>query len=94
MKKSALVISLDIGIILFLLIIQAVIANGLSTGGVLLEKLEGQIRSYQKENAILNEKVSMGSSLSQVSEKAAKLDFVETKTAFVLTKSQPLAVRR
>ena len=93
MTKTALIISLDITIIVFLLVVQTVISNRLSTGGLMLEKIEDQIHSYSVENAILGEKVADASSLTQILAKADKLNFVESKTAFVLTKSQPLALK-
>ena len=93
MKKASLIISLDIAIIVFLLVVQTVISNRLSTGGLMLEKIQEQIHSYRVENTILSEKVADASSLTQISRDIYKLNFVENKTAFVLTKSQPLALK-
>lgn len=79
MKKPILFIVLIITIIVSLSIVQVTVSNNLSTTGVELAKIEEKITQYKKENALLQEKLLIASSLDTIASKAAGMGFVEEK---------------
>jgi len=93
MKKTGLLIGFAILIIISLTIGKVVVSGMIATSGVELSKIENEIEKYETENIILKEKLLLGSSLTNISSKAALLGFVEKRSEFILDKPLPLAVR-
>lgn len=91
MKKPVLFISL---IIVILSIVQIIVSNNLSTKGVLLGKLEDEIKAYKKENYLIREKLLLASSFTNIASKAGSLGFVDDKSQIVLSPSLVLAVKQ
>lgn len=88
MKKHKITITSALFFIIMLLsITQAVVSNRLSTSGILLGKIEDEIRSYKTENVSLAQEYSLVASLNNISSRAAVLGFVKEKSPLVLTKS-------
>ncbi|MBP9719146.1 MAG: hypothetical protein KBD46_01650 [Candidatus Levybacteria bacterium] len=92
MKKPILFIIVIITIVVSLSVTQVTVSNNLSTTGIELAKIEEQIMTYKKENAMLKEKLLTASSFTTIASAAAELGFVEVKTRVFLRKP-PLAVR-
>jgi hypothetical protein len=81
-------------IIVLLSIIQVVVSNRLSTSGIILGKIEENIRNYKTENAALAERFFLVTSLNSISSRAAVLGFVKEKSPLILTTSDVVAVRQ
>lgn len=94
MKKPALILTFLILTIIALFGVRVAVSNGISTSGVELGKLEEVTGKYKTQNAILREKIFALSSLSFISEKAAKLGFVESKSNFAVSLARPIAKNR
>ncbi len=88
MKKYRITITSALFLTIILLsIIQAIVSNRLTTSGIILGKIEDEIRYYKTENASLAEEYFLVSSLNNISSRAAVLGFVKEKSPLVLTKS-------
>lgn len=94
MKKTFYIIFGLVSIILFLSVIQITLSNKLSTSGAVLSKLQDQIKSYEKENTLLQEKILTLSSLTNLASKSAELGFVPSKSQLVLGTSVSLALKQ
>lgn len=93
MKKSIVVLFI-VAIIVLLSIVQAILANSLSTSGVLVSEIDREIKVYKTQNAVLREKIFSEKSLNNIASKAATLGFAGEKYQLVLGASLPLAVRQ
>lgn len=80
-------------IILVLSIVQVMMVNDISTSGVQLSHMQGQIKEYKLQNEVLKEQYLELSSFTTIEEKAKKIGFVEAKTQVNLTSPMPLALR-
>ncbi len=94
MKKPALTILFLIFVILVLSVVKTFVSNRISTSGMVLGAIEDKISYYKTENALLSEKLYSMSSLTNISNQAEKLGFVEEKTNFVLTNPLPIALKQ
>ncbi len=93
MKKYKLTISFLAVTIAILGLIRTVVANRISTEGVVLDKIEAEATNYKTDNLIYKEKVYALSSLTNISAQAKKIGFVDSKIGFVVGSSLPIAVR-
>lgn len=93
MKKSSFIISVFVGIIILLSIVQGAVSNKLSTKGVMVGVIEEQVNYYKTENAILSEKLLSYSSFTNVTQKATDMGFEKESKQIVISSSVPLAVR-
>ena len=88
MKRHKITITSALFLIIVLLsIIQAVVSNRLSTSGIVLGKIEEEIRYYKTENASLAEGFFLATSLNNIASRASVLGFVKEKSPLVLTKT-------
>ena len=94
MRRRSFVIKVAIFIIIFLSIVQAVVSNRLSTAGLMVGKIEDEIRFYKTQNSFLSEELFRSSSLGTLASKAEELGFIEEKSPLVLTTSDVVAVRQ
>ena len=94
MKKPVFIIIILLNLVIALSMIKAIAYNRLSTSGVFVGKVEGEINSLKTQNAILSEEFLAESSLTNISSKAAELGFVEDDSLMVLGSSRPLAVKQ
>ncbi len=92
MKKPLLLIIFFIIFILSLSIIQVGTSSKLSTTGIELEEMQSQINKYKKENMILEEKVLENSALINISKKAKKLGFIQSRSQIYLSNPLPFAL--
>ena len=81
-------------IIVLLSIVQVVVSNRLSTSGIILGKIEEEIRNYKTENSELAQELFLVTSLNNISSKADLLGFVKEKSSLILTTSDIVAVRQ
>ncbi len=93
MKKAVTFITLVIGIIFVLSIIQIVVSNKLSTTGIVLGGLQDQIKTYKTENTLLAQQLLVLSSYNTIASSAADLGFITSKSPIVLSAPLPLAIR-
>ena len=93
MKKYKLAISFLFVTVVVLSSVRTIVANRISTDGVVLDKVSKEIALYKTENLIYKEKVLTLSSLNNISSQASRLGFVDSKTGFVVGKALPIAVR-
>lgn len=77
MKKPEIIIICDIFVVVLLSITQIIVSNHLSTKGVVMESLESQLASLEKENMLLKEKMYTASSYTTIASYAASLGFSE-----------------
>ncbi|MBU4098514.1 hypothetical protein KJ980_02575 [Patescibacteria group bacterium] len=94
MKKPLLLIIFFIIFILSLSIIQVGTSSKLSTTGIELEEMQSQINKYKKENMILEEKVLENSALINISKKAKKLGFIQSRSQIYLSNTLPFALNQ
>ncbi|MBU3978531.1 hypothetical protein KKE68_02395 [Patescibacteria group bacterium] len=94
MKKPLLLITFFIIFILSLSIIQVGTSSKLSTTGIELEEMQSQINKYKKENMILEEKVLENSALINISKKAKKLGFIQSRSQIYLSNTLPFALNQ
>ena len=95
MKKSSLIITVLIGLIVVLSVVKAVVHNRLSTEGVFVAELEKKISFYKTQNAILSEDLLTSSSLTNIKDIALELGFInKDQSLLVLKTSRPLAVKQ
>lgn len=93
MKRPVYVIIFIFVTIFGLCIAQISVANQISTTGAELAALQQEIDEYERQNTILEEEVLTASSLTNISEKAEELGFVEVKNQVALSNNLPLARR-
>ena len=93
MKKPLVFIGLNIAIILALFLVQVIISHSISTTGIELGKLQNEISSLKKKNAMLHEQVLTSSSLTTIASRAATLGFKDASSPIVLSDETPLARR-
>lgn len=94
MRKPTIFVMFIVATIVFLSIIQIVVSNSLSTTGIELDSLDDKIKSYRKENSLLEEKLLQASSLTTIDSKAKILGFTEVKSEMVLTAPFTFALKR
>lgn len=94
MKKPALLIIVLISLISVLSLVRIFISNNISTSGIILGKIEEEVKSLKIENSILSEKLYTASALTNVSQKAYDLGYREEKTDLVLTQKLPIAIKQ
>lgn len=93
MKSITTCILLLVCIILSLSIVQVAVSNRLTTTGLELDKVSSEIKTYQRENAILSEKLVDKSSLTHIASAAGTLGFVESKSQLFIHSAWPVALR-
>lgn len=93
MKKHLLFFSGMGTILIVLTIVQAVIANSMSTVGVDISGMQNEILVYKKENALLKETLLTRSSLTQIASQIEKSGYETAKTQISLSSSSKLAHR-
>ena len=93
MKKPVLFIAFNVALVVGLSIVQVMAANNISTTGIQLGKIEGEIANLKKQNAIIHEQVLTFSSLTTIASRASELGFQDAKSPIVITEPLPLARR-
>lgn len=94
MKKPALIIGTLIFVVLILSIIRIFILNNISTSGVELGRAQDELNKYKFENSIIAQELYSFSSLTNVSQKAYDLGYIDSKSDFVLNKQVPVAIKQ
>lgn len=82
---------ITIVITIFLLILQVVVANRLTTAGLTLNQLGAKEESLNEENELLEKKIASSSSLTAIAQKAEGLGFIKSQLLY-LTPSFPVAL--
>ena len=91
MKKHKIFLAILIVSFLGLTALRTVVANRISTDGVALGRIQEETAYYKTENLKYKEKILAISSLGNISQKAKKLGFVDSKIGFVVGSSIPIA---
>lgn len=91
MKKRFLVFLGMASVLVVLIVIQAVVANSMSTVGVDVSAMQNEILTYKKENALLKEKLLTRSSLTQIAESMDNSGYETAKTQLSLANSSKIA---
>ncbi|MDP3941719.1 MAG: hypothetical protein Q8Q49_05415 [bacterium] len=94
MKKSFFVLSILLVIIVVLTITRAVVSNSLATSGVDLNKLSAEVDSYQRESALLEEKILNESSFTNLKEEAGRQGYETMSSQIVLSAPLPMAYNK
>ena len=87
-------VRLSILVIIILSLVQIVVSNQLSTTGIVLGKLQDQLKTLKERNFVLKEDVLLSSSFTHIASSASSLGYVERKSQIYLTNSIPLALNR
>lgn len=95
MKRGYILLAGLILVVVILSVLQISISNMLSIGGIELSQVQTQIDGYQKENAVLKEQIYRVASLTNISQEAEKLGYVQgiSKSTLVIANLQPLALK-
>ena len=93
MKKYKFLIGFLLFTTLVLTFVRSMVSNRISTDGVMLGTIQGEIDSFKTDNLIYREKIYTLASLNNISSQAATLGFVDEKLSFDVTKSLPIAAR-
>jgi cell division protein FtsL len=94
MKRPKLLIGFMLAVIMALSVVRIGIENSISTTGIELVRLQGELDEYKKENYQLEEKYLAESSLTEIASKAATLGFVDAKKTVYLSTPLPLALKQ
>ena len=94
MKRTGFFITGLILIILFLSVLQVVVSNRLSTTGVELGRIQGEIKEYKNDNAVMKEKLLTFSSFTHIADVAKGEGFVKNKSYVLVTSPLPLALKQ
>ncbi len=94
MKRPVFLIIVILLIIVALAVVRVGFENSISTTGIELVNLQSQIKTYKKQNALLKEQYLETSSLTNLSSKAKKLGYVESKSQLYLSIPLPLALKQ
>ena len=93
MKRPRLIIVLILLLIVGLSVVQAVVANKISTTGIQLGEVQAEITSLKKDNAILHEKILALSSLNHIASVSGEMGFVPNTSHVYLSTPLPLALK-
>lgn len=93
MNKPLVFIGFNIAIVIALSLVQVIVSNSISTTGIELGKVQIEIETLKKKNAVLHEQVLVSSSLTMIASHAAEMGFEDSKTPIVLSNDIPLARR-
>lgn len=93
MKKSTAILTFLITATILLTMARAIVANKISTSGILLSKINDEINFYKTQNTNLRESLFSKSSLINISSQAGKLGFVEKRENLILA-PLPVALKR
>lgn len=77
-------------------LVQIGVSNSLTTGGIELSQIQTQIQDYQKQNAVLKERIYSVASLTHIAQEAQKLGYVSaanTESTLVIANPQPFALK-
>ncbi len=85
---AVLLLTIIIGVLVG---VRSIVSSRITTSGVELGKIQDQTASLKTQNTLLKEKIFSLSSLTHVSEAAAKEGFVEGKGAFAVSGQRPIA---
>jgi len=91
MKKPILVLVLLFLTIGTLIIVRSVVSSRITTSGLELSQVREEANVLRTQNALLREEIFSLSSLTQVSERAEKVGFVESKSVYAVSGAQPIA---
>jgi len=80
--------------VISLTIVQITVSNSLSTKGIVLGKLNDEIKYYKTQNSILKEQVLKASSLTYIASQASTLGFVESNKVTYINTSAPVALQQ
>lgn len=83
-------------VVLALSLVQIGVSNSLTTGGIELAQIQTHIQDYQKQNAILKERIYSVASLTHIAQQAEKLGYVSATNAqstLVIANPQPFALK-
>lgn len=94
MKKPILILSGLILVIIALTVTRAIVSNTLSTTGVDLSRIDQDIDSYQRKNALLQEKILQASAFTTLEQEAERKGYEAMSTQIVLTSPLPIAYKR
>ncbi|HZE87044.1 MAG TPA: hypothetical protein VE090_02440 [Methylomirabilota bacterium] len=94
MKRPVYLLIFVISVIVGLSLAQISVANQIATTGSELADLQKQVSDYKRDNMVLNEQFLEASSLTNISQKADKLGFVEAKSQVYLNTPLPLALKQ
>jgi cell division protein FtsL len=94
MKKPILIITILLVTALTFSIVRIYISNQIATSGVVLGQVQGKIDAYKTQNIQLSEKLYSESSLTNISEEAAKEGYVAQSSDFVLNGQIPVAYKQ
>ncbi len=83
---------LFVGIVIFLLVLQVVVSNRLSTAGIELNRIENDVRNLTQENEILEERIASASALLTLKEKAFEPGFTRQVSPVFLAHDLPVAL--
>lgn len=73
-------------------LVHVVVANSLSTSGVMLSRLEEEKNALQKTNAMLSERVLLAASYNYIASRAGELGFSKDRHQ-VYIPNPPLAIK-
>lgn len=85
MKKSNLILTILVIVVLGLGVVRVVISNTMATSGLALDRVNEQINTYKTQNEVLEEKYLVLSSLTFLASEAAKLGFTDSRANIVLS---------
>lgn len=93
MKQTPKLILITLFLLVGILsVVHVIVANSLSTSGVILNSLEQERNELQKQNAMLAEQMLLASSYNNIASKAGELGLVSRQRQ-VYINNPPLALR-
>lgn len=94
MNKPIFIISALVLVVIVLTVTRVIISNNLSTTGVDLSRIDQEIDTYQRKNALLQEKTLQASAFISLGHEAEKEGYEVMSSQVVLTSPLPIAYTR
>lgn len=94
MKKPILILTCLILVIIGLTVTRAIVSNTLSTTGVDLSRIDQDIDSYQRKNALIQERILQASAFTTLEQEAEQRGYEAMSSQIVLTSPLPIAYKR
>lgn len=93
MKRLVLITSGLFFIVIVLAVVRVMMSNMLSTNGAELSKLQAEVVTYKRENALLGERVLAAQSLTAIAKKAEEQGYIVSSQTS-LSNQLPLALKQ
>ena len=91
--RKKFIVFIMMSILVVLSLVQVVLSNSLSTTGIALSRLEGEVARYKRLNSMLRETILTETSLTKIASSAATFGYISGSSQIVISGSVPIAAK-